>query len=94
MKGLFRDEVKNDQTNAVKKSLYQLVKLKELAAEYIWYVLAGLLITSVSYNFIINASCKRSVQDMQESHNQHEQQENELQEAKRSTEQRLYTMTD
>jgi hypothetical protein len=94
MKGLFRDEVKNDPTNAVKKSLYQLVKLKELAAEYIWYVLAGLLITSVSYNFIINASCKRSVQDMQEAHNQHEQQENELQEAKQSTEQRLYTMTD
>jgi hypothetical protein len=33
MKGLFRDEVKNDATNTVKKTLLKLVKLKE--AEFI-----------------------------------------------------------
>ncbi len=69
MKGLFRDEVKSDSTETVKKSLFKLVKLKELTAEYIWYLFAGVLITSISFNFIITSSCKRSVQDMQNAYN-------------------------
>ena len=72
MKGLFRTEVINDSSNTVKKSLFQLVKLKELTAEYIWYLFAGVLITSISFNFIISSSCKRSVQEMKDIHNQHD----------------------
>ena len=67
MKGLFKPEALRDDT--VKTKLKSLVKLKELTAEYIWYLFAGLLVTSISYNFIIGSSCKKSVQDMQNAHN-------------------------
>jgi hypothetical protein len=90
MKGLFREEVKNDSTNKVKKSLFQLVKLKELTAEYIWYLFAGVLITSISFNFIIRSSCKKSIQDMQDAHNEHNSASQEKYEAGRNKEPVIY----
>jgi len=94
MKGLFKDDVKSDPTETVKKSLFQLVKLKELTAECLWYVFAGFLISSISYNFIITSSCKKSVQDMQDAHIQEEQIANEKYEASLNATQRVYTMSD
>lgn len=80
MKGLFRKEVLDeeklkDQSETVKTSLRKLVKMKELAAEYIWYIMSGVLISSMSYNFIITSSCKKSVQEMQDSFNKVEMKE-------------------
>jgi hypothetical protein len=94
MKGLFRDEVKNDTTDVVKKELFNLVKMKELTAEYIWYIFAGFLITSISYNFIIGSSCKKSVQDMQDAHNDHDNETKEKYESTRDVEPRLYSMSE
>ncbi len=94
MKGLFRDEVKSDPENTVKKSLQKLVKLKELFAEYIWYVFAGFLITSMSYNFIISSSCKKSVQDMQDAHNESDTIAQQKFNSMRESEERIYTMSD
>jgi len=89
MTGLFKDEVKNDPKHTVKNSLKSLVKLKELTAECLWYIFAGFLISSVSYNFIINSSCKRSVQDMQDAHDKHDKNTEENSE-KNSQEKRVY----
>lgn len=94
MKGLFRDEVKSDPTNKVKNDLFKLVKLKELTSEYIWYILSGILISSISYNFIINSSCKKSVQDMQNKFNKDKQEEIELNELKNNKVNRTYIINE
>ncbi len=91
MKGLFRDDVINDSANIIKNKLKSLVKLKELTAEYIWHLFAGLLITSISYNFIIGSSCKKSVQDMQ---NSHKNKFDSIENMKKSEEKRLYIINE
>jgi len=94
MSGLFSEEVKKDTTNVVQKELFNLVKMKELTAEYIWYIFAGFLITSISYNFIIGSSCKKSVQDMQQAHNTHELKSQEKYDATSEEEKRIYSITE
>ena len=39
------------------KSFKNMVKLKDLVAQFVWYMLAGILVTSRSYNYIINQPC-------------------------------------
>ena len=39
------------------KSFRNMVKLKDLVAQFVWYMLAGILVTSRSYNYIINQPC-------------------------------------
>jgi hypothetical protein len=34
-----------------------IVKLKDLVSQFVWYMLAGILVTSRSYNYIINRPC-------------------------------------
>lgn len=34
-----------------------MVKLKDLVSHFVWYMLAGILVTSRSYNYIINQPC-------------------------------------
>ena len=41
------------------------LKVKSSVAEYVWYILTGLLVTSVSYNYIVNIGCKKNARDMQ-----------------------------
>ena len=38
-------------------SFKNMVKLKDLVAQFVWYMLAGILVTSRSYNYIINQPC-------------------------------------
>lgn len=91
MKGLFQKDVYTNK--ALKGDLYGLVVLKDTVAEYIWYLLAGLLITSVSYNYIVNSACSNSAADMQKRHDEYEQQladeQEKAQQAKDNT--RVYT---
>jgi hypothetical protein len=37
-----------------------MVKLKDLVSQFVWYMLAGILVTSRSYNYIINQPCSLS----------------------------------
>lgn len=67
MEGLFIDDIK--KRGELKISLKQIIHLKELTAEFLWYILAGYLIISVSKNYIVNESCKRSVQELQNRYN-------------------------
>ena len=41
-------------------SFRSMVKLKDLVAQFVWYMLAGILVTSRSYNYIINQPCALS----------------------------------
>tara|TARA_B110001452_G_C15233975_1_gene427288 strand:- start:630 stop:1718 length:1089 start_codon:yes stop_codon:yes gene_type:complete len=41
--------------------LFALINIKTIVGKLFWYVLAGTLISSISYNFIINMSCEKSL---------------------------------
>ena len=56
---LFKQGVKGD--TKLKEKLENFVRIKYFVSEYIWYILIGSLITSASYNYIVNAGCKRPI---------------------------------
>ena len=41
--------------------LYALIKSKFFIGKIIWFILAGLIISSISYNFVINLSCNKNL---------------------------------
>tara|TARA_B110000211_G_scaffold233905_1_gene301559 strand:- start:482 stop:1549 length:1068 start_codon:yes stop_codon:yes gene_type:complete len=52
----------NEFLNSSKSvNLFALINVKKLIGKLFWYVLAGTLVSAVSYNFIINMSCDKSV---------------------------------
>jgi len=40
--------------------LYKLISIKNIVGRIVWYILAGLLICSITYNYIINIKCATS----------------------------------
>lgn len=52
--GLYRDD------NVVQ--LFALINIKDIIGRLFWYVLAGTLIASISYNFIINMTCEKTLE--------------------------------
>ena len=62
MKGVFQKGVFGNIE--LKKRLFSLVQLKYSIAEYVWYILGGLLVTSVSFNYIVNTVCSMSADEM------------------------------
>lgn len=91
MQGVFQKGVYSN--TGLKGQLYSMIVLKDVVATYIWYLLSGLLITSVSYNYIINSACSNSAQDMQKRHDEYEQQLAEAQEkeSQSDADRRVYT---
>jgi hypothetical protein len=53
----------------LKNKLLFFVKLKDMVSEGLWYLLTGALVTSVSFNLMINTDCNRSVSDIQNATN-------------------------
>ena len=47
-----------------KLKLYQLLVIKQALGKIVWYILAGILISSISYNLIINMSCEKSLEEI------------------------------
>lgn len=45
-------------------TLYKLITIKHVIGKIIWYILAGILISSISYNYIIGISCEKSVEQI------------------------------
>jgi hypothetical protein len=43
---------------------YRLLVIKQFIGKMVWYILAGILICSISYNLIINMSCAKSVDEL------------------------------
>lgn len=74
-----------------KESLRQLIFLKDVVSEFIWYLLVGSFTISVSFNNISNVECKKSAKDMEA-----EEQENELKlnKSEPETQQKVYVDTD
>ena len=54
------------------------VKMKTEISEFIWYALTGTLVTSVSYNYILNSGCTQSVAEMEKRHDEYVEQEKKM----------------
>ena len=63
MSAVFKPGVKDN--SSLKQKLLDMVRLKDIVAEYVWYLLTGFLVTSVGYNYVANSGCTQSVQEMQ-----------------------------
>lgn len=72
-----------------KDKLRYFVRLKDLVAEFIWYILTGGLVTSVSYNYLANADCTRTVDELEI--NSSNSQASIAEAAKKEKEQKVYT---
>ena len=85
----------NDKLN----SLYNFILIKYMISEYIWYVLIGLLITTISYNCIINLTCSESAESMKERHDKYvssetKQKKDKTDSTASSSQQTQYRITD
>lgn len=85
---------KNSVSNADKAELYKFVILKDNVSEFIWYMLTGILVTSVSYNYMVTNGCQLSVDDMTQRHKDMINQENKTAVAKADSNQRIYSSTE
>lgn len=45
--------------------LFKLVNIKHIIGKLMWYILAGTVISSISYNYIINIKCTQTLKDVQ-----------------------------
>ena len=61
MKFIFKPESYTDEN---KEILLSFVRMKNTVSEYIWFMLTGTLVTSVSYNYVVNKGCSQSVKEM------------------------------
>lgn len=75
----FPDTNPNDKESktSLKNKLYGFVQMKFTIAEYIWNILTGSLVTSISYNYIINTGCAKSPQEMKRRYDKYEEEQDE-----------------
>ena len=57
-------DLDNPETNPDIQNLYKLLVIKNVLGQITWYILAGVLVSSVSYNYIINMSCDKSLEEI------------------------------
>ena len=62
-------------------TLENFVRMKTIVAEFIWYTLTGILVTSISYNSMVNTGCVQSVEEMKKRHDEYEDNEKKIQQA-------------
>jgi len=75
-------------------TLYQLLVIKQVIGKIVWYVLAGILISSISYNLVISMACEKSLEEIQQDFEAaREEQSNTLQSSDVNTRSRLPTQT-
>ena len=70
--GIFKKNI----DEGVQLQLYNLLKIKDIVAEYIWYLLSGFLVTSISYNYIVNVGCSYSAKQMKNEYDEYIKGEN------------------
>ena len=56
---------------AAKEIIRNLVFMKELISEWIWFMLTGFITISTSYNLLANTTCMGSVDDQTDTYNKH-----------------------
>ena len=92
MQSLMKESAKTSQS--LKEKLRDMVRLKDIVSEFIWYMLTGGLVTSVGYNYIVNSSCSLSATEMKKRHDEYVADEQKIKDAKDSGEtpdQRIYS---
>ena len=45
--------------------LFKLINIKFIVGKMVWYILAGTIVASISYNYIVNMNCQESVKDIE-----------------------------
>ena len=50
----------------------KLIQIKDYVSEFVWYILSGFLVTTVSYNTIATTGCSNSVSEMKKRHDDYE----------------------
>jgi hypothetical protein len=83
VKGNIIDD-KPSENEQNKNKLYDFVQMKFTISEYIWNLLTGFLVTSISYNYIINTGCAKSPKEMKERYEKYEAEEDKRQREKQS----------
>ena len=92
MKGVFQKGVFGNME--LKKKLFSFVQLKYSVAEYVWYILGGMLVTSVSFNYIVNSACSMSADEMKKRHAKYQEEMEAEHENNQNKEQRVYSSYD
>lgn len=65
----FTEQLRKDKIFDIKdndddvKKLYKLIIIKNIIGKVVWYILACLLICSITYNYIINIQCSPSLEN-------------------------------
>jgi hypothetical protein len=90
MQSIFKPSSYTDEN---KETLLSFVRLKDNVSEYIWYMLTGTLVTSVSYNYVVNKGCSQSVKEMKKRRKAYEKRLEEKQAAGK-VEPKVYTTTE
>lgn len=55
-------------SDELKNKLKNMVFLKDLVSEFMWFSLTGCLVTSVAYNYMVNSRCSKSAKDLHKHH--------------------------
>jgi len=66
------------------------VKLKTTVSEFIWFALTGMLVTSISYNGILNSGCTQSAEEMQQRHDEYVANEEKIKQSQENKDQTIY----
>jgi hypothetical protein len=90
MSPLFNEGVYNN--NSLKEKLFRFIILKDIVSEYIWYMLTGILVTSIGYNYLVNNGCSQSVKEMKDRHKNYMKIEESIAEQNKNKKQRVYTV--
>tara|TARA_Y100000389_G_C17462436_1_gene522842 strand:- start:315 stop:1022 length:708 start_codon:yes stop_codon:yes gene_type:complete len=73
----------NSGANTYKESLRNLVRLKDIVAEFMWFLFSGLLISSISQNSINNSTCYKNIDVMKKEHSTWEVKKNKKEKKKK-----------
>lgn len=93
-KYMFKETI-NKKDSPLMKSFKNMIRMKELVSEFIWYLLTGLLVTTVSYNAIAESSCNQSVEEMKKRHKEYEQNvKKQQEESENAPPERVYYVKD
>ena len=63
-----------------KEKLRDLINIKNIVSEYFWYLLTGILVSSISYNSIMNVGCNISAKEVAKRHKDYEKKQQEIRE--------------
>ena len=78
---------------SLKAQFGQIIHAKTLVADFVWFFLTGMLVTTVSYNYIVNSGCKTSLAEMKKRHEDYEDELTQQTSSAASSSQRVYDQT-